>query len=226
VAAERQGWPTQWVLAVLWVPRTGEGSRRMGRLIHPPLTEAPLTVAPLTVADWVAERLPPSTLPARRSLVRRAGLSLLAASRGRSRGSQSIVRGRVRFPTAQPPGPRRWSTSRSQFVSAFARLQIGAQIYRRLWRLTSLGLRARPRDTGALQSGNSQALPTTEGARHIRSAIVATLERPNGGPASDLTPGTSGRANLSCLVHPEIARLSAGDDPAPVLLLDSHAQAS
>jgi len=159
--------PTSRTLAVRRALRTGAGSPR-GSLD-----------LPVETADWLAARLPSSTTPAQCCLVW-VGLSPLAANRGRRHGSQSTARGPLRFPTARPPGLRRWSTSRSQFVSTFARLQIGAQIYRRLWHLTSLGWSAGPRDAGALQSGNSQALPMGKGAQHIWSAIVATLERPTG----------------------------------------------
>jgi len=141
--------PSSWTLAVWLALRMGAGSPRG------------LLALPVWAANWVAAGLPSSTTNAQCCLVW-AGLSPLAANRGRLHGSQSTARGPPRFPTARPPGLRRWSRSRSQFVSAFARLQIGAQIYRRLWRLTSLGWGAGPRDEGALQSGNSQALPMTE----------------------------------------------------------------
>ncbi len=170
------GWPADWVAVRLRSLWTLAVSRALQIAAGSPRGPPDL---PVWAAEWAAAGLPSSTTPAQGCLVW-AGLSPPAANRGRRHGSQSTAQGPPRIPTARQPGLRRWSRSRSQFVSAFARLQIGAQIYRRLWRLTSLGCGARPRDAGALQSSNSQAQPMTERAKHIWSAIVATLERADG----------------------------------------------
>src|SRR5262245_31161695 len=75
----------------------------------------------LPAADRLAVRLRSSARLAQSFLA--WGIGSLAVNRARPPRSQSPERGPAHPKTTRPSRPRKWSTSRSQFVSTSARLQ-------------------------------------------------------------------------------------------------------